>query len=210
MSEPIKFKILTIGDTGVGKTSLLIRHQNNEFREETKNTIGIDFTQKTYNIEGKRYDLAIWDTAGQERFRALTKAYYRDAQAVFIVFDITNIETLHNVDHWVEDLNDSFRKNENESKPIIILVGNKKDLPNEKISQREINDVVEKHKISMYISTSAKTGEHVDKIFETLLELLVKRTRSNSKTYTVQNSVSGNGRGILLKPDADGGSNCCK
>ena len=188
-SNPIKFKILIIGDTNVGKTSLLIRSQTGSFNPETKNTIGIDFAQKTYVEQGKRYDLSIWDTAGQERFKSVTKAYYRDAHAAFLVFDLAVPSTLDHIRTWHKSLIDNLSECNNDVEPILILIGNKNDsIP--KVTQEDINAVVSELHIPIYISTSAKTGDHVDDMFRSLLCLL-----SNKSTNKKQS-------GLRLKNDA--------
>lgn len=173
----LKFKVLTIGDSGVGKSSLIIRHNNNTFRDDLKATLGIDFTQKTEYRNGKRYDMAIWDTAGQERFRTVTRAYYRDAHAAILVFDLTNPKSLENIEVWHSELMESLKSNKNTQSPVIILVGNKNDMKSV-VSQKDVNAMVEKLNISIYVNTSAKTGMHVDQLFNTLLDMLIsKQTR---------------------------------
>lgn len=172
MTDYTKFKILIIGDTGVGKTSLLTKHVDNIFREDTNTTIGVDFTAKTYTRDEKRYDLQIWDTAGQERFRTVTRSYYRDAHAAFVVFDLCNKESFDNVEYWVNNVHEEFENRGNKQKPILILIGNKSDLPCKAVSQKDINAMAQKLKICSYISTSAKTGDQIDRMFESLLELL--------------------------------------
>jgi len=200
--DPIKFKILIIGDTNVGKTSLLIRSQDGVFRPETKNTVGIDFTQKTYMEDSKRYDLAIWDTAGQERFRSVTKAYYRDAHAAFLVFDVTSPESLEHIRTWHASLMSNLKECSNNAKPIVLLIGNKNDYKS-KVKQEDINKIVEELQIPIYISTSAKTGEHVEDMFRSLLGLLI----SNDHLHT------GHGSSLRIKNDSLGivshGNRCC-
>lgn len=200
-ADPIKFKILIIGDTNVGKTSLLIRSQEDVFREDTKNTVGIDFTQKTFIDNGKRYDLAIWDTAGQERFRSVTKAYYRDAHAAFLVFDVTDPESLQHIRDWHKSLMDNLKEHSNNAKPIVILIGNKSDY-RPIVKREDINQIVQDLQIPIYISTSAKTGEHVDKMFRSLLDLLIN-----------SNSEQSGKAGLRLKNDSIGvvshTSRCC-
>ena len=172
------FKILTIGDTCVGKTSLLYRSQENIFRADTKNTIGIDFTQRDLERNYKKYKLYIWDTAGQERFKSVTRAYYRDAHAAFLVFDLTNPESLQNIRTWYKDLMNKFNYNGNSSKPIVLLIGNKSDLT-KTVKHSDIIELVDELKIPIYLNTSAKTGEHVDDMFESLLDLLITNNNIN-------------------------------
>lgn len=175
MCKHTKFKILTIGDTGVGKTSLLIRYKEQRFDPNTKNTVAIDFTQRTKIVDDKRYDLQIWDTAGQERFQSVATAYYRDAHAAFVVFDITNHMSFANTQTWIDRLIQDFHQRGNKQKPVLILVGNKADLTPHAVKRKEINQLAEKYGISNYIETSAKTGEKVDELFDSLIDLLINR-----------------------------------
>ncbi|KAK9217330.1 hypothetical protein WN943_005957 [Citrus x changshan-huyou] len=123
------FKVVLIGDSGVGKSNLLSRFTRNEFCLESKSTIGVEFTTRTLQkirtveLDGKTIKLQIWDTAGQERFRTITSSYYRGAHGIIIVYDVTGMESFNNVKQWLNEIdgyaNDSVCK---------LLVGNKCDL----------------------------------------------------------------------------------
>ena len=117
------FKVVLIGDSGVGKSNLLSRFTKNEFNLESKTTIGVEFATKTIETEGKIIKAQIWDTAGQERYRAITSAYYRGAVGALLVFDITKDQTFKNIDRWLQELKDHADQN-----IVIMLVGNKTDL----------------------------------------------------------------------------------
>ena len=186
MTDYRKYKILTIGDTGVGKTSLLIRYKDHCFDHNTPNTVAIDFTQRSRIINDKRYDMQIWDTAGQERFQSVASAYYRDAHAAFVVFDITNHQSFLNTEVWIERLMRDFNQRGNKTKPMLLLVGNKADLKPHGVKREEINDLTEHCGISKYIETSAKTGEHVDELFDCLLDLLINREGAAEQDNTVR------------------------
>lgn len=185
-----KFKVLIIGDSSVGKTSLLLRHTDQTFNQETVGTIGVDFKQKTYyrdrdRMHGTagtkdRYDLFLWDTAGQERFRNVVSAYYRDAHAAFVVFDLTNRQSFDHVPYWVTSVREKVHD------PILILIGNKNDLAQAKITQREIQDIVTQCNITSYIQTSAKDGTHVDRMFDLLLEKLIIKTKPAMQHNVIQ------------------------
>merc|ERR1712112_94651 len=117
-------KILIIGDSGAGKSSLLLRFTDDTFDPEQAATIGVDFKVKTLNVDGNRAKLAIWDTAGQERFRTLTPSYYRGAQGVIVVYDVTNRESFSKIENWLTEL-ETYSTNQDLVK---MLVGNKCDL----------------------------------------------------------------------------------
>ena len=168
--EPLlkKYKVLIIGDACVGKTSLLLRHVEGRFIEEVTGTIGVDYRANTYVRDNQRYDLQIWDTAGQDRFKNVTRAYYRDANAALLVFDLTNETTLDNIKTWYQQLTDHVDK----SDIVTILVGNKCDLKS-KVMPPEIQQLASELNISTYVQTSAREGTRVNEVFEQLLEKLI-------------------------------------
>ncbi|CAL5377388.1 unnamed protein product [Camellia sinensis] len=117
------FKVVLIGDSGVGKSNLLSRFPRNEFCLESKSTIGVEFATRTLQVEGRTVKAQIWDTAGQERYRAITSAYYRGALGALLVYDVTKPTTFENVSRWLKELRDHADAN-----IVIMLIGNKTDL----------------------------------------------------------------------------------
>lgn len=185
MEAPVsKFKVLIIGDSSVGKTSLLLRHVDGKFVEERAGTIGVDYRANTYIRDGARYDLQMWDTAGQERFRNVTRAYYRDAHAALIVFDLSNPVSFQNIPAWYEQFKDQTGRPPNEL--VTILVGNKSDIVPHKVTLSEIQAMVSKLGITSYIQTSAKDGSKVDEVFEQLLEKILMNYSSDTHTHGIK------------------------
>ena len=121
------FKLVLIGDSGVGKTNLLSRFSNNEFTLESRPTIGVEFATKTITVADKKIKTQIWDTAGQERFRAITHAYYKGATGALVVYDVTKSATFESVDKWLKELRENA-----EEDIVIILIGNKSDLKDQR------------------------------------------------------------------------------
>lgn len=172
--EPLlkKYKVLIIGNSCAGKTSILHRHVDGKFIEDVPGTIGVDYRANTYIRDGHRYDLQIWDTAGQERFRNVTRAYYRDANAALLVFDLNNQESFEAVADWHKQLLDQTGKTSDEL--VIILIGNKSDLEHT-VTMSDIQSLASHLKISTYIQTSAKKGDRVNEVFDQLLEKLIAK-----------------------------------
>jgi len=172
--EPLlkKYKVLIIGNSCVGKTSILCRHVDGKFSEEVPGTIGVDYRSNTYVRDGKRYDLQVWDTAGQERFRNVTRAYYRDANAALLVFDLSDHVSFENIPMWHSQLLEQTGRDRKEL--VIILIGNKSDL-NHEVQLSEIQVLASKLNISTYIQTSAKKGDRVNEVFDQLLEKLITK-----------------------------------
>jgi small GTP-binding protein len=168
--EKFSPKILTLGETTVGKTSLLNKFTENTFSKTQFATIGIDFKLKKININGKTIELKIWDTAGQERYRNLTKQYYKGADGILLIFDLTKKETFLKINDWIDQLNSHF----NQDEISIILIGNKKDLSDREISYEEGNERGKELNI-LYFETSAKTGENVNEAFNSLTNEILKK-----------------------------------
>lgn len=161
------FKILVIGDSGVGKSSILSQYVDKVFSDTHISTIGVDFKISTIKIDDHVIKLQIWDTAGQERFRNITTSYYRGAQGVLVVYDVTSIESFTNVVQWLLDIKRYCTSNYNVL-PAIIMVGNKTDIPNNrKVSTGEATLFAINNNI-MYIETSAKTNLNINKLFTKL------------------------------------------
>ncbi|KAL7617249.1 ras-related protein RABC2a [Lactuca sativa] len=160
----LSFKILLIGDSGVGKSSLLVSFISDAF-EDLAPTIGVDFKMKQLTVGGKRLKLTIWDTAGQERFRTLTSSYYRGAQGIILVYDVTRRETFTNLSEiWAKEV-DLYSTNQDCVK---MLVGNKVDKDTERFVSREEGIDLAKELKCLFLECSARTRENVNQCFEEL------------------------------------------
>ena len=157
MYSEFLFKILLLGDSGVGKSSIILRYIENNFSQNLMNSIGVDFKLKNIEVKGKKVKLQVWDTAGEERFRTITTSYYKGAQAIIVVFDITDRDSFEHVKNWMADV-DKFAK----EGVLRILCGNKCDLEHQrKISKEEGKELASKYGIQ-YIETSAKDTTNIE------------------------------------------------
>ncbi|CAH8841929.1 unnamed protein product [Trichobilharzia szidati] len=167
----VLFKLLLIGDSGVGKTCLLIRYVEDSFTSTFISTIGIDFKIKTIELEGKRIKLQIWDTAGQERFQTITASYYRGAMGIMLIYDITSRKTFDNIQRWMGNIQ-SLASEDVEK----LVVANKCDVSDRRVVlYEEGSQKAEEHGIK-FLETSAKTGENVSKAFEELTLAILRKT----------------------------------
>lgn len=158
------FKVVLIGDSGVGKSNLLSRFTRNEFNLESKSTIGVEFATRSIQVDGKTIKAQIWDTAGQERYRAITSAYYRGAVGALLVYDIAKHLTYENVERWLKELRDHA-----DSNIVIMLVGNKSDLRHLRaVPTDEAKAFSEKNGLS-FIETSALDSTNVEIAFQNIL-----------------------------------------
>jgi len=178
------FKILLIGDSGVGKSCLLLRFADDSWTETHISTIGVDFKIKTLNIDGKTVKLQIWDTAGQERFRTITSSYYRGAQGIILVYDCTDRESFNNVKQWMGEIDRYACENVNK-----LLVGNKSDLADEKTVDTNAAKAFADGYTIPFIETSAKTSHNVEKCFVQMATAIKNRMQSakggDNKSSTV-------------------------
>ncbi|XXG39475.1 hypothetical protein AAC387_Pa01g0426 [Persea americana] len=158
------FKVVLIGDSGVGKSNLLSRFTRNEFCLESKSTIGVEFATRTLQVEGRTVKAQIWDTAGQERYRAITSAYYRGALGALLVYDVTKPTTFDNVSRWLKELRDHADAN-----IVVMLIGNKTDLKHLRgVATEDAQSFAEKEGLS-FIETSALEATNVEKSFQMIL-----------------------------------------
>ena len=162
------FKILILGETGVGKTSLLMRYVEDEFTNAHLPTIGIDFKIKEVSINHKIYKLQIWDTAGQERFRTITKTYYRSSNGIILTYDVTNLNSFNKIRHWIQQINENAP--EGVSK---ILVGNKCDKSDKKISKEQGIKTADSYRMKFY-ETSAKNNNNINEAFKDLIKNILE------------------------------------
>lgn len=170
-----KIKILMLGDSGVGKTSLVNRYTKDDFNFTLVGTVGVDFKVKKVNVDGEWINLQIWDTAGQENFHKITQSYYRGVQAIMLVYDVSEKKTFDSVEYWMKNIQSHAHSNVQVS-----LVGNKTDL--RVGGQMACVDSVAGLQIARkqnvpHFETSAKTAENVDRAFYSLLEAVVRRDR---------------------------------
>ncbi|CAD8092553.1 unnamed protein product [Paramecium sonneborni] len=175
------FKIVLIGDSGVGKTNILKRFINNEFQLESKPTIGVEFATKTIQSSGKAVKCQIWDTAGQERYRAITHAYYRGAVGAFICYDVTREATFKNTEKWLTELKDHADGN-----IVIIMIGNKIDAVDQRIVRTdEASNYCEQQQIG-FIETSALDGTNIDVAFNKIVANIFNTIGSKSVKKVIQ------------------------
>lgn len=164
------FKLLLIGNSGVGKSCILMRYADNSFTENFFNTIGVDFKIKTISLHDQVIKMQIWDTAGQDRFRTLTSSYYRGAHGIIIVYDVTNRDSFDNVRIWMQEIEKFASENVNK-----LLVGNKSDLEEQReVTYDEGVELAKKFDIP-FLEVSAKNALHVDDTFTTMAEEIQKR-----------------------------------
>eukprot|EP00924_Labyrinthula_sp_SR-Ha-C_P010685 snap_masked-scaffold_49-processed-gene-1.49-mRNA-1 protein AED:0.39 eAED:0.39 QI:0/-1/0/1/-1/1/1/0/202 len=164
------FKLLLIGDSGVGKSCLLLRFADDTYTDSYISTIGVDFKIRTIDLDSKTIKLQIWDTAGQERFRTITSSYYRGAQGIIVVYDCTEEESFKNVKQWLTEIEKYASNDVN-----ILLVGNKSDLADKKvISTETAKAFAEEHKLTL-LETSAKNATNVEQAFLEMATQIKKR-----------------------------------
>ena len=172
-SEPSNiFKILTIGESGVGKTCILRRFVEDKFLKNHLATIGIDFKTKTLNINNQEIKLKIWDTAGQERFRNKTTQYYKGADGIVLVYDITEEASFDKIKDWM----DQILSNTNKDEICLILLGNKCDIEKRSISYEQGKTLANELQVNFF-ETSAQTGQNIKDAFETLTADIMKKKK---------------------------------
>ena len=198
------FKVVLVGDSFVGKTNIMSKYIKNEFHEDSKATVGVEFGSKQFTVEGHSIKAQIWDTAGQERYKAITSAYYKGAKGAFIVYDITRKQSFDSVEKWVNDVTAVADK-----KITIILIGNKCDLEDQRqITKEQGEEKANKLEIA-FLETSALSGENLDKAFDKMMNEVYKKCHEEMLSDDVD-LIDGKGKDINMdKNDANEKKKCC-
>ncbi|KAL2917599.1 ras GTPase [Polyrhizophydium stewartii] len=195
------FKLLLIGDSGVGKSCLLLRFADDTYTESYISTIGVDFKIRTIELEGKTVKLQIWDTAGQERFRTITSSYYRGAHGIIVVYDVTDQETFNNVKQWLQEIDRYASEGVHK-----LLVGNKSDLESKKVVDfKTASDFATQLGIP-FLETSAKNATNVEQAFLTMAKQIKDKMGSSAAAQPNQNKTNIT-VGKPVGPQPSGG--CC-
>ena len=169
-----QFRLIMIGQSTVGKSSLLRQFKEGEYFPDISLTVGVDFHAKMVKVNGHSIKLQLWDTAGQDRFRAIVKAYYRNAVGGLLVFDITNRESFASLDDWYEEV----MKYADPHKPVFLLVGNKDDQSRQRqVTKEEGLQFARNHNMD-YVETSAKSGHNVEETFQRLSQRILQMVNS--------------------------------
>ena len=191
-------KLLLIGDSGVGKSCLLIRFADDSFNTSFITTIGIDFKVRTVSLDGRRVKLQIWDTAGKERFKTITTANYRGAMGILLVYDVTQERTFGSIDNWLKAIEQHASASVNK-----LLIGNKADTAGPLVEKRAVERqrgqaLADKHKMSFF-ETSAKESSNVDQAFLSIARDIKARLDAADV------SAGGVGVGGMRLPGSGGG-----
>lgn len=176
-------KYIIVGDSGVGKSNILLQFVHNKFKTDHEVTIGVEFGAKNVQVKEKTYKVQIWDTAGQEQFRSITRAYYKSAACAFLVYDVTNRESFLNVQSWADEC-----KSQCPSSAVLYLIGNKVDLSeNRTVSYEEGKSIAEKNSMK-FSETSAKEFYNIKETFDDSVLEIARNIESGN--YDLQSPVS--------------------
>ena len=182
-------KYVIIGDSGVGKSNILLQYINGKFSDDFKATVGVEFGAKNIEINSRIYRIQIWDTAGQENFRSIARAYYKNSICACIVYDITNRNSFNSVQSWIDDCTKQTPKS-----ILLLLIGNKNDLNDKREVQYEEGAEFAKKRNMIFLETSAKTGNNIDNIFERSVKQIDQNILDNK--YDLDNENCGIRKGL--------------
>ncbi|CEP00705.1 Ras family [Plasmodiophora brassicae] len=207
MSYAYLFKYIIIGDTGVGKSCLLLQFTDKRFRPVHDLTIGVEFGARMITVDNRQIKLQIWDTAGQESFRSITRSYYRGAAGALLVYDITRRETFAHLARWLEEARQNGNRN-----MTIMLIGNKSDLEHRRQISKEEGEAFAKDNGLIFFETSAKTAANVEEAFIQTAEQIYEKIQSG--VYDVNNEAHGIKIGMApaagaTAPSDANASKCC-
>ena len=190
------FKVLLLGNSDVGKSSLILRYVDQVWSDTFVPTIGVDFKVKTLEIDNKQIKMQIWDTAGQERFRNVISSYFRGSHGIFLIYDITNRDSFKNLENWLIEIEKNASQN-----VLKILIGNKSDLVDDREIKTEEGQAFANRNGMKFIETSAKMNTNVNEAFEALAKLMIK-FNSDKKPVLNKNEtqkLSSGGKDIKTK-----------
>ncbi|WIA44030.1 hypothetical protein OEZ86_010402 [Tetradesmus obliquus] len=196
------FKLLLIGDSGVGKSCLLLRFADDTYTESYISTIGVDFKIRTVELDGKVIKLQIWDTAGQERFRTITSSYYRGAHGIIVVYDVTDQDSFNNVKQWLNEIDRYANENVNK-----LLVGNKSDLTSKRVVDYQTAKAFADEIGIPFLETSAKNSSNVEQAFMTMAAEIKNRMATSQPMASRAGGATvrpGEGRSVATTK-----SSCC-
>ncbi|CEH15061.1 gtp-binding protein ypt1 [Ceraceosorus bombacis] len=197
------FKLLLIGDSGTGKSCLLLRFADDTYTESYISTIGVDFKIRSLEFEGKTIKLQIWDTAGQERFRTITSSYYRGAHGIIVVYDVTDQDTFANVKQWLSEIDRYATEGVNK-----LMVGNKNDLTSKKVVEYNVAKEFADQLNIPFLETSAKTSENVEACFLAMAKQIKDRMGSTTVNNAPGKSNVKLGAGQSVGGEQNAGG-CC-
>uniref|UniRef100_UPI00358ED842 ras-related protein Rab-37-like isoform X3 n=1 Tax=Myxine glutinosa TaxID=7769 RepID=UPI00358ED842 len=186
--EELIHKTVLVGDSGVGKTSFLVQFDQGKFISGSFSaTVGISFMNKVVAVDDAKVKLQIWDTAGQERFRSVTHAYYRDAHALLLLYDITNRPSFENIRAWLTEIHEYAQQN-----VVIMLLGNKGDMTTERVVKKDEGERLAKEYGIPFMETSAKTGLNVELAFTAIAKELKHRVEKqpNDAKFRIQDYIN--------------------
>ena len=201
-------KVILIGDSGVGKTNIMSKFLKNQFLEDSKATVGVEFGSKLFIQQGHKIKAQIWDTAGQEKYKSITSAYYKGSKGALVIYDITQKETFANIEKWVNDL-----KCKGDPKITIIIIGNKSDLEEKRQISKEQGEEKAKSFGCAFLETSAFSGDNIEKAFEMMVKEIYDKFTSDIGGDD-EEELDSNEKGEDLKlekvnPDNNEKKKCC-
>jgi Ras-related protein Rab-8A len=197
-NDQLTLKILTVGESGVGKTCILLRYTDNKFIKNHLTTIGIDYKAKDININNKSVKLKIWDTAGQERFRNITQQYYKNADGILLIFDVSDMSSFEKVRDWMKQIQASTNN------IAVVLVGNKCDVDNRAVSLEDGKELAAEFKIK-YFETSALNNINVEDTFNYLAKEILRIKDVKDEGETNKEVVN-----IRRRSSGKNDKKCCK
>lgn len=194
-----EFKLVMLGTTTVGKSSIVIRLTRESFNSESSSTVGASFMTKQITVDDTRCSLQIWDTSGSERYRSMASMYFQGADAAVVVYDITSRESFDDVTNWLKEL-----KDKGPAEIVVALVGNKLDLEDKHraVTTDQGKDFAAQNKIPIFLETSAMTGQGIEEVFQKIAGIL-KQTKMTNKPNTGIDLTQ-----TSLKPET-GKKSCC-